>query len=265
MAAAGGASVCAQCSLGMSVPATEAECSKCPNREMVDGLCAVKCEDGLRNKYGDCVPCSTRESVSVTEAECSKCPNREMVNGLCAVKCEDGFRGKDNNCYVCSIGESVSASAVECAKCDATDTPRMHSYGACYRQTCDLNQFRSYGNSCISCDDPKDVFMSALEDDTECKKCGRYWVDIDLHYGGLSGPSPNYCVRTCPAGLAPDPETHDCVPGKDYFFSYTNYFFPCSYLGGVYVASEEACAVCDATDTPRQATREQGKWVCRLK
>ena len=264
VAAVDDVSVCAPCSFGMAVPATEAECSKCPNREMVNGACVSKCEDGLRNKYGDCVPCSTGQAVSVTEAECSKCPNREMVNGACMSKCEDGFRDYGHNCHACSIGESVSASAVECAKCDATDTPRMYSYGACYRQTCDLNQFRSYGNACISCDDPKDVHMSAMED-TECKKCGRYWVHWSQKYGPFGGPTPSYCVRTCPTGLAPNPETQDCVPGKDYFFSYTNYLFPCSYSGGVYVASEEACAVCDTTDTPRQATREKGEWVCRLK
>ena len=265
-----GVSACVPCSFGMAVPATEAECSMCPNREMVNGACVSKCEDGLWNKYGNCVPCSTEQAVSATEAECSKCPNREMVDGLCAVKCEDGFRGEDNNCYVCSIGESVRASAVECAKCDATDTPRMYDnyYGLCYRQTCDLNQFRSYRNACIPCDDPKDVYMSALED-TECKKCGRYWVHWSQKYGPLRNITPNYCVRTCPAGLAPDPETHDCVPGKDYFFDYYNYLYPCSYSGVVHVASEEACAVCDATDTPRQATRVEDSygwyWYCRLK
>ena len=265
--AGGGVSMCAPCSVGMAAPATEAECSKCPNREMVNGACVIStCEDGLRNKYGDCVPCSTGAAVSVTEAECSKCPNREMLNGKCVSKCEDGFfRGDDYNCYVCSIEKSVRASAVECAKCDATDTPRKDGYFGCYRQTCDLNQFRSYGNACIPCDDPEDVYMSAMED-TECKKCGRYWVQ---KYGPLGGPEPSYCVRTCPTGLAPNPETHDCVPGKDYFLSRGNYLYPCSYSGSVNVASEEACAVCDTTDTPRQATQERvnGKWYwfCRLK
>ena len=99
--------VCTPCNYRWEAVTTSEECSKCPNREIINNVCVLKtCPSGyIRDVQGRCFPCSSTEPLwGFSSSECAKCPNRAFDEA-------DG----DHYCYLtrCPSGYVLSDGGLD--------------------------------------------------------------------------------------------------------------------------------------------------------
>ena len=79
---------CHNCYEDIPIEADFENCQKCPNRQMLHNMCALKdcpIDKPMQGIYGYCYPCYGQDLsyVEMTEEECNRCPNRKFKEGKC--------------------------------------------------------------------------------------------------------------------------------------------------------------------------------------
>ena len=159
-----------------------ADCSICPNRELVGLSCVLPCEEGsFRALDGKCISCLNKEAFPLMPAsgECLKCPNRMALENYCFASCKQGeFRDSNGACRSClSLNSYLVPQTASCSICPYRSIllkqERDGNKIYCKLQQCPIDYFSDENGACYDCFVNEVIFNTSEE---ECLKCpNRMW------------------------------------------------------------------------------------------
>ena len=192
MDANGGCHACDE-EKAVGVKGVKENCSKCPNRYLVNtawgeqcSICGVKGYSAenkpLQNLSGDCQPCDSLNAVHMypRESDCqSMCPERTYADLYCYPACpaDKPLRGNDGECHGCDYEIAVSLSGVSEKKCTELCPNRKVENDKCILASCPENKpLMDANGGCHACDEEKAVGVKGVKEN--CSKCpNRYLVN----------------------------------------------------------------------------------------
>ncbi len=194
---------------GVDVTGVNENCNACPNREIWNNKCILKCEGDIKDHNGKCHSCYEKDPILTwyfPPTYCTSfCPNR-IANGFanyyCSLPCGEGtFTADDGKCHDCGE-ESATKVVQKTTDCEQNCPNRKHVSGVCVL-SCGKNQIRDRQGKCHSCDeeDPIDTwYMQPEYCSTECPN------------RIANGAHKYYCSIPCKEGTFTDNngKCHDC-------------------------------------------------------
>ncbi len=171
-----------------------------------DRYCSLPCGEGtFTGTNGKCYDCGDERNISVQGVShdgCERCNNRMLYETACILNCDDySFRASDGNCYSCDYPNPVLMSSQSEYCSIACPNRVLNGTSDLYCSLpCTNGQFSGRYGECYSCDDPKNIDIHGVLDNS-CEKCGNR-----IQYGSI-------CIMDCPMGefRGSDGECHLCL------------------------------------------------------
>lgn len=191
---------CLSCTTSANIQSTQSACSKCSQREYVNGVCSLPCKNGeIRGDDATCHTCSgTAPIKNIDQQRCLSCIGKRFWNvsaktcwscdepneypsdkNLGCSNCPSRFFGSTNNqdnlCINCNTSKTFSSTKEECNRCG---NKRFYivSTGLCIKYPdCGPNQFLDNMGKCHSCDETGYIATGS----EECFKCANRYSTGD--------------------------------------------------------------------------------------
>ncbi len=152
---------------GVDVTGVNENCNACPNREVWNNKCVLKCEGDkqIRDYFGACRSCDEEDPIPLydrAKTECVlSCPNR-VVNGYYDVYCSlpcgkdtNTFTGDDGRCYSCDEEKNVAVGYIPKSDCEMCENRQL--VGTSCILACPEGEIRGDDGKCYSCNEPNPI------------------------------------------------------------------------------------------------------------
>ena len=197
---------------GVDVTDVNENCNACPNREIWNNKCVLKCEGELRDTNGKCHSCDEKDPIVINEAMnmcADACPNR-VANGrgnlYCSLPCPEGtFTGRDGKCYSCDEGKNIDNWDVQHDGCERCEN-RILVGNYCILK-CPKGEIRGDDGKCYDCNEINPIVIN--EAMNMCTDTCPNRV--------ANGRGNLYCSLPCPEGTftGRDGKCYSCDEGKN--------------------------------------------------
>ncbi len=149
---------------GVDVTGVNENCNACPNREIWNNKCVLKCKGEIRGDDGKCYDCKYTDPIAMSDAvnRCTQtCPNRVAngaLNQYCSLPCELGyFTNTDGQCFSCNTPENINVYRVKQGGCESCKNRQQ--IGSYCILDCPVNQIRGDDGKCYDCEYPYPIPM----------------------------------------------------------------------------------------------------------